>query len=147
MPDLTSLTEYNRLHGTAFTELSFQKLTIVYQKCPSLKPLVEPLVPYLGRSHFLRFQAGGFFPYHRDAYGDHAKTFRIFVPLHRHSSRDFVFLLGRERIEMEKGRPYFINTCMEHALFVLDEPSTHLVLNVKICPEAVGAVWKMLHSY
>jgi hypothetical protein len=146
VPDLTSLMEYNKQNGTSYKELDFRTLTPVYKACSELAPLIEPLAPYLGRSHFLRFEMGGFFPFHRDAYGGVADSFRIFVPLYTHSSRDFFFFLGDTRLNMEVGRPYFINTRIEHALFVLDGPSVGLVLNVAVVPESIRAVESMIFS-
>ena len=147
-PDLTSLREYNKIHGTQLDEMSFCELTPVYKACPSMHALVDPFLPFLGRSHFLKFGTGGFFPYHRDGVGaTKSQTFRIFVPLYLRSARDFVFLLGNDRIHLERSRAYFINTYMEHAVISLDEDSVHLVLNVRICAESVATLQKMLFSF
>ncbi len=145
--DLTSLTEYNRLHGTNRDELSFRTLTKVYEGVPQIHGVVDPFREFLGRTHFLKFDAGGYFPYHRDAYRTPHVAFRIFVPLHCHSCRDFIFLLGNERLELEPGRAYFINTRMEHALFVMDSNSVHLVLNVELTRESLTRVEELLFSY
>jgi hypothetical protein len=144
--DLTSLRELNRQLGTSYDEMAFRKLTPVYECCPSIRPLVDPFLPFLGRSHFLRFGVGGFFPYHRDSFAPEADTFRIFVPLHLGSARDFIFLLGNERLNLEPGRAYFINTRKEHALFSLEENSVHLVLNVELNKECVEAVGRLAFS-
>lgn len=146
MPDLTSLLEYNREHGTTYREASFTTLTPVYEACKTLHEFMDPFLPFLCRTHFLRFEKGGFFPYHRDNSGP-GEVFRIFIPLHVHSTQDFVFLLGPQRIELEKGHPYFINTLMEHALFTFDGPSTHLVMNVRLCAESVDLVRSKLAFY
>jgi hypothetical protein len=146
VPDLTSLLEHNKKHGTSYGELSFRKLTPVYEVCSPIHTLVKPFIPYLGRSHFIKFETGGFFPYHRDAYGKSSGSFRIFVPLYTHPARDYVFLLNQDRIHMEVGRPYFINTRLEHALFTFDGPSLCLVLNIELCAESVAAVHGMMHS-
>lgn len=146
VPDLTSLTEHNLKHGTDYHELSFRTPTPVFEKCKVLQPLLDPLRPYLGRSHFLRLDLGGFFPYHRDSYGLKNSSFRIFIPLYGHSTRDFIFLIGNDRIEMEVGRPYFINTRMEHALFALDNNCLSLVLNIEVCQQSVDVVQDLLFS-
>ena len=64
--DLTSLLEYNSKHGTQFDELSFRQPTDNWNKIPLIGELIGPLIPHLGRSHFIRFGEGGFFPPHRD---------------------------------------------------------------------------------
>lgn len=148
VPDLTSLREHNFQNGTQYNELSFRRPTPVFDACPSLQSLLMPLRESLGRCHFLKFGTGGFFPFHRDSVGFRTDTvFRIFVPLYRHSPRDFVFLYGDQRIHLEPGRPYFINTVKEHAVFSFDEESLHLVLNVHLTEQSVNAVLKMLHSF
>jgi len=148
VPDLTSLREHNLQNGTLYNELSFRTPTPVFDACPSLHSLLMPLRESLGRCHFLKFGTGGFFPFHRDSVGFQTDTvFRIFVPLYRHSPRDFVFLYGDQRIHLEPGRPYFINTVKEHAVFSFDEQSVHLVLNVHLNEQSVNAVLKMLHSF
>lgn len=146
LPDLTSLYEYNAKNGTSYDESSFTELTPVFEACPSIHELIRPFLPHLLRSHFLRFEKGGYFPYHRDSLGV-PEAFRIFVPLYDHSSRDFVFLLGNRKLELENGRPYFINTSMEHALFCFDGPSLHLVLNLRLTSSAVSVVTRHLASY
>ncbi len=108
--------------------------------------MIEPLRPSLGRSHFLRFERGGFFPYHRDSfeYGD--KYFRIFVPLYQGSARDFIFLLGKERIELERGRAYFINTRAEHATMSFVANCLSLVLNVELSAHSIAFMEKHIFS-
>lgn len=145
-PDLTSLTEHNRLNGTSLNEMSFRRPTAVMEACQTIRGLVEPFSDYLGRSHFLKFSAGGYFPYHRDSVGAVDTTFRIFLPLHLHADRDFIFLLGDQRIRLEPGRPFFINTLKEHALFSFDDESIHLILNVHLCEGSVRILQNFLHS-
>ncbi len=62
IPDLDSLYEHNRDHGTSYREGDFRTLT------PSGKQYFEFLTESfdLGRSHFIRLGAGGYFPFHRD---------------------------------------------------------------------------------
>lgn len=144
--DLTSLREVNLAHGTDYNELSFRTLTKVYEQCSAIHPIVEPFIPFLGRSHFLRFGLGGFFPWHRDSYTPDGDTFRIFVPFVRSNTRDFIFLLGNERLNLESGRAYFINTRVEHAIFSLEPNSVHLVLNIELNAKSVEQVCKLVFS-
>lgn len=147
-PDLTSLREHNLQNGTELNELSFRRPTPVFAACSAIHSLIQPLQESLGRCHFLKFGTGGFFPFHRDSVGFQPDAvFRIFVPLYRHSPRDFVFLYGDQRIHLEPGRPYFINTVKEHAVFSFDEQSVHLVLNVHLNEHSVQTVLNMLHSF
>lgn len=142
-PDLTSLYDYNREHGTQWSEMSFRKFTRV-ASCPSLAKLLEAFGPFLGRSHFLRLNRGGHFPFHRDIGAEDEYVFRIFVPIYGAGAYSFVFLLGQERIFLESGTPYFINTRMEHALFSFTEESIHLVLNVEANSNSYNVVRRLL---
>jgi hypothetical protein len=146
MPDLTSLYEYNRAYGTNYYEDSFRKFTKVYDAIPELHPLIEPIKPQVCRSHFLKFNSGGFFPYHRDDFFFGARFLRIFVPFYPRSARDFVFLLENERIHLENGRAYFMNTRLEHAVFSFDGPSPHLVVTAEISHEVVNFLTAHVHS-
>ena len=144
--DLTSLVELRKATGEVYTELSFRTLTPVFAAVPAVHEVLRPFVPFLGRTHFLRFGRGGYFPYHRDSFRSHIETFRLFVPLNVANDRDFVFLLGNERLNLEAGRAYFINTRVEHALFSFAPASVHLVMNVELCPAAVHKVFDHLFS-
>lgn len=145
-PDLTSLAEYNQRNEKKVNEVDFNKPTELFSNCPEIEPLLSDFSSYLGRTHFIKLGIGGLFPYHRDVYTKYDETFRIFVPLYHHTSRDFVFLLGMNRIFLEAGAVYFINTRIEHAIFSLAEDSVFLVLNVKLCQEAVNIVKNKLES-
>lgn len=146
-PDLTSLLEYNTKFKTQLTEMSFKVPTPVYENVPEILPLLETFSPFLGRSHFLKFGVGGFFPYHRDGGVLAPSSFRIFVPLHCHSMTDFVFLYRREVLNLEPGRAYFINTMVEHAVFSFHPESVHLVLNVDVTEGSVKTLLSNLESF
>lgn len=145
-PDLTSLYEFNARRGTSYNEMSFRKRTPVYDECKEIQPVLAPFLPFLGRAHFLKLDQGGYFPYHRDSYAPGGADFRVFMPLNNGNLRDFVFLLGTERIQLEPGRAYFINTRMEHALFSFEDDSLHLVLNLELSRESVEAICRNVAS-
>lgn len=148
MPDLTSVRDYNLQNGTCLDEMAFREFTAVYKACTQLHKIIEPFKGSIGRTHFLKFGTGGFFPYHRDSVGVREnRTFRIFVPLHNHADRDFVFLLEDKVLRLEKGRPYFINTLLEHAVVAFDNESIHLVVNVHLNEESVTTLQKLLFSF
>jgi hypothetical protein len=116
----------------------------VYEACKSIQPLLDHFRPYLGRTHFLRFEAGGYFPPHRDGAGaDETDTFRIFVPLHGVSRSNFAFLYNEERLVLEIGCTYFINTLVNHALFAF-APVTVMVCNVVLNHETVKRLKSVL---
>lgn len=143
-PDLYSLREFHQREGKLYRERDFSALTPVYQACKSIQPLLDHFRPHLGRTHFLRFDAGGYFPPHRDGAGaDEADTFRIFVPLLGVSRSNFVFLYNEERLVLETGCTYFINTLVNHSLFAF-APLTVMVCNVVLNHESVRLLKSVL---
>ncbi len=144
VPDLTSVFEYNKEHGSNYDELSFNQPTKVFKNVTAINPVLDPFGENIGRSHFLKFGEGGFFPFHRDSQFLGEDTFRIFVPLYMHGLRDFVFILGDKMITLEAGTAYFINTKIQHALFSFCEESIHLVINVALNEETVNKVVDLL---
>lgn len=143
-PDLYSLREYYQREGKLYRERDFSTPTPVYEACKSIQPLLNHFRPYLGRTHFLRFEAGGYFPPHRDGAGaDETDTFRIFVPLHGVSRSNFAFLYNEERLVLEIGCTYFINTLVNHSLFAF-APVTVMVCNVVLNHETVKRLKSVL---
>lgn len=143
-PDLYSLREFHQREGTLYRERDFSVPTPVYHSCKSIQPLLDHFSPHLGRTHFLRFEAGGYFPPHRDGAGaDEADTFRIFVPLLGVTRSNFAFLYNEERLVLEIGCTYFINTLVNHSLFAF-APLTVMVCNVVLNHESVKLVKSVL---
>lgn len=139
-PDLYSLQELYRREGTLYKESDFRTLTPVYDKVPSIRPLIDHFHPFLGRTHFLRFQPGGYFPPHRDgAAAEEPDTFRVLVPIFNVNRERFVFLYNNERITLEKGAVYFINTLVNHSIFSFGT-STIFVANVLLNHDTVARV-------
>lgn len=137
-PDLYSLREFYRQEGVLFKESDFRVLTPNYERLPSLKDIIGYFAPYLGRTHVLRFDAGGFFPPHRDAAAMlEPDTFRIIVPLTNITRNSFVFLYGNERLHLENGTPYFLNTLIDHSAFSFIDNATMLVCNIILNHESV----------
>lgn len=143
-PDLYSLREFYQKEGKLYRERDFSVPTPVYHACESIQPMLNLFRPYLGRTHFLRFEPGGYFPPHRDGAGaDEADTFRIFVPLLGVSRNNFVFLYNEERLVLEIGCTYFINTLVNHSLFAF-APVTVMVCNVILNHETVKRLKSVL---
>jgi hypothetical protein len=144
LPDLDSLKEYNKENGTHYDEENFRTPTPVLRDNEAIRQPIEKFIPLLGRSHFIRLDEGGFFPFHRDSSFPGAKTFRLFAPLLGCEAGQFVFLYDGQRIFLEPGQLYFINTKVEHALFSFGKDATFLVLNVVVSEESVGLVIESL---
>lgn len=143
VPDLDSLYEYNKLHGTNFDEPDFRKRTTLFNNCNSLKEAMEPFHNCMGRSHILRLDRGGFFPPHRDLSDI---SFRLFISLCE-DIQSYVFILDDKKSFFQQGQVYFINTLLSHSLFSFVDESLFVVFNIDLNEEAVSAVFDNLSIY
>lgn len=130
-PDLYSLREWNAMHGTEYWEADFKARTNIVDFIPELNPFLDFFGSSLGRVHFLRLDAGGFFPPHRDngAIVD-SPTFRVIVPISNFSKNEMKWIQEENVLNLEPGRTYFINTTRVHSVFSFTDNCTMLVLNV-----------------
>ena len=138
IPDLDSLTEYNKENNTHWAEKDFREQTPLFKSCKNLQTAMVPFLPHMGRSHILRLNKGGFFPFHRDSVSLIPQNFRLLFSLT--PSFHFVFLLDDKRIFLDPGYLYFINTCLAHSIFSYEDKSDFIVFNIDLCEESVRAV-------
>ena len=121
VPDLDSLLEINQLHETHYFEKDFVTPT------KHSAPFTEFLETFdVGRSHFLKLEPGGFFPWHRD--GDPI-TFRIIYTIQNCTSDNLIWLEDDKVLPLENHNWYYINTRKKHSLFAFHQ-STFAVFNV-----------------
>ena len=143
IPDLDSLFEYNNENNTSFKEEDFYVPTLAYNNFDEVLCNFEP---WLGRTHVLKINPGGYFPPHRDAHD--LKTFRLIVPLQNVEPPSVNFIVEDKILNLEVGRVYFVDTIKMHYLFNATSPSKDdkfnssywLVINVKCTPESVEKV-------
>lgn len=113
-PDLDSLREYNEIHNTEFKERDFN----VFTDAANLGSIKETLSNFsLGRCHFIKLEAGGHFPWHRD--GGLLKSqgsFRLLCPI-VYDEDSFVWLQEDKQVKFNRGSWYVINTTKRHAVF------------------------------
>lgn len=137
--DLDSLLEYNQRNGTQYTEMSFKIPTKYWPELPSITKPIEPYAPYLGRSHVLRLDEGGFFPPHRDL-GD---SFRL-IAFFNGTPDDLGFIIDNQKKFFETERLYYVNTRKAHSLFSFKNKNFVLVLNLDLSSESVNLVQQHL---
>ena len=129
VPDLDSLLEFNKENGTNYNESDFKIRTNIVEQIPNLQQILDLLSPDLGRCHFLKLNAGGFFPPHRDNGSSiPSKSFRIIVPLV--SPKKWYWIHEGKILNLTPGKTYCINTTKEHSVFSFFDNSCMLVLNV-----------------
>ena len=134
--DLDSITEYNSQNNTSYNEMSFTQFTDVYFSSEEIKKIVQPFKDYIGRTHIIELDIGGFFPPHRDwpVYSQNQQSLRILIPLKNCNPPDMYFTYDENTLFFEHGRAYFINTNKMHSLFSFSG-SSFIVCNVKACEE------------
>ena len=137
--------EYNKLNNTNVTEVDINVKTSVANKIISLNPLLD-IFDTIGRSHFIKLNQGGFFPPHRDGKILEVTCFRILTMCHNCDPKQFVFLYENKKIDLEPGRPYYINTRKEHSVFSYVDNSVQCVLNIPLTKENVNAVINHLRA-
>lgn len=141
IPDLDSLREYNRINGTSFTELDFNKRTSIVSLIPELDHILNLFGKDCGRCHFLRLDRGGFFPPHRDnGTAIPSKTFRIIVPLYNFGKHDVKWIQEDRVLSMQQGQVYFINTTKEHSIFSFVDNCIMLVMNIIASDQSIQTV-------
>jgi hypothetical protein len=131
VPDLDSLLEYNKLNNTKYTETDFKVKTDIVDQISNLQELLTALSPDLGRCHFLKLNAGGFFPPHRDN-GSFvpSQSFRVIVPLGNTYKSEWHWIHEGKLLNLTPGKTYCINTTKEHSVFSFKDNCCMLVFNV-----------------
>jgi len=143
IPDLDSLIEYAKKTGEFVSEDRFNVKTEIY---PYFKDWLDPLEKYLGRTHIIRLNTGGFFPSHRDCRHVHVDAFRLFLPMTYCSEQNY-FMLEEKKLEFNQGQVFFIDTCKTHTVFnASTEPWYFVVMNVALSRESVDKTLTMLYG-
>lgn len=144
-PDLDSLTEYNYELGNFSTD-NFIKESDLNVPTPvyyytEIKKICDPWQPYLFRTHVLRLNSGGFFPYHRDHTNINLQTFRLIVPLKNCNYPQTTFILEDKILNFKTGTVNFVDTAKSHQIFnASSEPSYWIVMNIDANEETVSKV-------
>lgn len=109
IPDLDSVLEYNRIYQTHLTEKDFNKRT------KHSAPFNYFLDKFdVGRSHYLKLNSGGFFPWHRDP---DLGSFRIIYTIDHCEPTNLVWVEDTKVLELNNNRWYYINTKKKHCVF------------------------------
>jgi hypothetical protein len=128
VPDLDSLLEYNKLNYTSYAEKDFNIRT------EHSKPFDYFLSNFeVGRSHYIKLGAGGFFPWHRDS---DSGSFRVIYTVKNCNWSNFVWLEENKVLPLTDKRWYYINTRKRHSVFSFSE-SIFAVFNVLNTPKNI----------
>jgi hypothetical protein len=139
--DLNSLYEVFQHEHKLYDEMSFKTPTEVVRKSAETQKLIMPWLPNLGRSHFLFFKKGGYFPPHRDDRGSETQhTFRIVVPLAGCNPPSFYYIFDGQVQYLTHGYAYFMNTNLTHSVFSYTDNAVMLILNVECTQDTYHTV-------
>ena len=133
IPDLDSLYEYNKQNNTNINNQDINTYTEVYKNSPTLQNIIEPWKPWLGRCHFLKLNAGGYFPEHYDinkldySYDD----IRLIAFVNNTSKYTMKFLYEDRLIEVENGSLYWFNASKRHSVFSMADDCIMIVFCLK----------------
>lgn len=125
IPDIDSLPEYNKINSTSYKEKDFSTPT------QHSLPFTEFLSNWkVGRSHYIKLEAGGFFPWHRDS---DAQSFRLIYTIENCIPGYFLWVHDDKVLKFLDRKWYFINTKKKHCLFAF-KPCIFAVFNVLHTP-------------
>jgi hypothetical protein len=143
IPDLDSISEYNKENSTTYTELDFNQPTTVYYD-KRLSNIISLFKDNMTRSHILRIDSGGYFPAHRDSFIN-VDVFRLIVPLKNVKPPQFYFILDNDIKTWNLGSVYFVDTIKPHVLFNASLSSSYwIVFNIVINNNTIETVLKNL---
>lgn len=137
--DSPSLAEASVDAGRRVSECEFNQPTDVYRACHSLQPLWERF-PTVGRCFFVNCGIGGYFVPHRDHPAIPRDVFRLAVFVNNCDPYQYDWLMDHEKLIIEPGRVYYINTRRTHRTMSWVNDSIHLILNIPMTAENVAAV-------
>lgn len=140
-PDLTSLDQYKKETGEFYHDVDFDVPTVVYNSMPSLKPLIEQFDGNFCRFHFLRFDRGARFTFHRDIYFE-PYAFRMIAGIKNCSYPDYCLIINDRAVDFTDGTVNFFNAAIPHAAFATTDNTIQLVINVKINTETIKSLQK-----
>lgn len=129
MNDGLSLPEASRRVGRRLSEMEFNNPTEVFYHCKSLHSLFSYFNP-VGRSFFVKSNAGGWFYPHRDHPSLFRDSMRIVVFCKNSKAGQYDWLLDDKKLEIEEGRAYYVNTRLVHKTISYVNDSIHLILNI-----------------
>ena len=133
IPDLDSLSEYNKRHNSNINNQDINTYTEVYENSLTIKQIIEPWKPWLGRCHFLKLNTGGYFPEHYDinkldySYDDT----RLIAFVNNTSKYTMKFLYEDQLMEVKDGSLYWFNASKRHSVFSMKDDCIMIVFCLK----------------
>lgn len=132
--NVSSLNEYNIANNKKYRNKDFNQPTEIYDNLPTLKNILEPFRPWLGRTHVIRIDAGGYFPPHYDTVtgNDNEYDIRLVAAINNTQKQNFKWLYDFDDkvLNLELGELYIINTGKPHSVFSFVNDAIIMVANL-----------------
>lgn len=133
--NVSSLKEYNDASNTKLSNKDFTEYTDICHSLPTIKSILDPFTPWIGRSHIIRIDAGGFFPPHYDTItaDDDEYDVRLVAAIHNITHMNFKWLYDTNDrvIPLQNGDLWFINTGKPHSVFSFKNDAVIMVANLR----------------
>ena len=132
--------EASKAAGRRISETEFNTPTEIVDKLPSLHPIFN-MFDALGRTFLVKCGIGGYFPPHRDHPVMPRETFRLIAFLKDCGAMDYDWIMGQSnKLEIDEGRVYYINTRKVHRTMSYANDSIHLIMNIPMTSHNVAKV-------
>lgn len=148
--NVSSLAEYNRANGTDYKNHDFTEFTPEYHNLPEIQKLIEPFQKWIGRTHVIRIDAGGYFPPHYDTIVADPSVYdvRLVAAIRNVTPRNFKWLHDTDEkvMPMNNGDVFIVNTAKPHSVFSFSDDATIVVANLKFDKDLLQKILD-LYSY
>ena len=118
IPDLTSLKEHYDNTGEKVSDRDITVPTDVWKKSGEVQKILDPLRPWVLRTHFLRMDEGSFFPDHYDMLRqefDHDQIrLTAFININEYG---FKWIYDDRLIKCQNGSLWYFNSHKRHCVF------------------------------
>ena len=129
IPDLNSLRDYYEETGQVVRNRDINTLTEVYHNSHELKKMLGGLEPWLIRTHFIRMDAGSYFPDHFDMAPMDLKNDQIrltaFVNVNEYG---FKWIYDDKIIKCNNGTVWYFNSHKRHSVHATQDNMMILVI-------------------
>lgn len=137
--DSPSLAEASYEAKRRVSECEFNQKTEVYHACKSLHGLFDRF-PDVGRCFFVNCGIGGYFMPHRDHPALPRDVFRLAVFVNNCDPYQYDWLMDHNKLIIEPGRVYYVNTRRTHRTISWVPDSIHLIMNIPMTTDNVTRV-------
>jgi hypothetical protein len=143
---LNSFGYMQEYHNVEMCEDNFTTPTEVYHALPQIQKIIDMFGSDIGRVHFLKIGAGGYFPPHIDHPGFAPKYIRLIIVFGKCKPENFVQLIDGKPVYFDPGFLYFANFQLEHSVFSFSDSVYCLILTVKVTEQNFATIVKHMMS-